>query len=255
MYLRLVRLRLRPGYLWEFREYYETRILPALVATPGCVYAALLQPLAKTTGEDCDSLTLWEGAAAADAYVESGLYDRLLDGADDFLANATEWKAELSPLLPGDRAPLPDPEVEVFPVEVARQAHGEGGAPAVYIRVVDHRVEPARFEEFSRTYDETVASALLETPGCLAAFLVEGAHGRSHALSVTFWKDEASAVRYEAEGRFDALVAHLRPFYSGLYQWRLSLASSGEARTVSGSDLDVTGYVVLAGRQIRRGGS
>lgn len=255
MYLRFVRLRLRPGSLWEFREYYESRILPALAATPGCLYAALLQPLAKTAGEDCDSLTLWEGVAAADAYVESGLYDELLDGADDFLANATEWKADLSPLLPGDRAPLPDPDVEVYPVEVARQAPAEGGTSAVYIRVVDHRVEPARFEEFTRAYDETVAPALLETPGCLAAFLVEGSQGRSHALSVTFWKDEASAVRYESDGRFDALVAHVRPFFSGLYQWRLSLATSGEARSVSGRDLDVSGYVVLAGRQIRRGGS
>ncbi len=251
MFLRFVRLRLRPGSLWEFREYYEASILPALAVTPGCLYAALLQPLAKSASEDCDSLTLWEGVAHADAYVESGLYDELLDGADPFLAQATEWKADLSTLLPGDRAPLPDPDVEVYPVEVARQAPAEAGSAAVYVRVVDHRVEPARFEEMMRTYDATVAPALLETPGCLAAFLVEGPRGRSHALSVTFWKDEASAVRYESEGRFDALVVHMRPYFSGLYQWRLSLATAGEERSVSGSDLDVSGYTVLAGRQMR----
>ena len=255
MYLRLVRLRLRKGTLWEFREYYEARILPALARTPGCLYAALLQPLAKEAEEDCDSLTLWDGVAAADAYVESGLYDELLDGADAFLAQATAWTNDPSRLLPGERPPLPDPDVDVYPVEVARQAGAEGSASAVFVRVVDHRVEPARFEELRRTYDETVAPALLETPGCLAAFLVEGPSGRSNALSVTFWKDEASAVRYEADGRFDALVAHLRPFFSGLYQWRLSLAPSGQGRSVSGSDLDVTGYAVLAGRRIRPGGS
>ena len=63
--------------------------------------------------------------------------------------------------------------------------------------------------------------------------------------------DEASAVRYEAGGRFDALVARMRPFLSGLYEWRLSLAPDGGERGVRGSDLGVTGYRVLTGRRIR----
>ena len=255
MFLRVVRVKVREGCLWQFREYYEAHILPALARTEGCLFAALLRPAAESGPASCDSLTFWESVSHADAYVESGLYDKLLDGADPFLAAATEWKADLSRLQPRERPPLPDPEVDTYPVEVAREAPAGDAAPALFLRIVDHRVEPVRFDELRRTYEEVVAPALLETPGCLAAFLVEGAHGRSHALSVTFWKDEASAVRYEAEGRFDALVAHLRPFFSGLYQWRLSLASSGEARSVSGSDLDVSGYVVLAGRQIRPGRS
>jgi quinol monooxygenase YgiN len=255
VYLRLVRLHLRPGSLWDFREFYETRILPALAGSPGCLYAALLQPLAESAGEDCDSLTLWEGPAHADTYVASGLYDELLDAADPYLAHAVEWKADRAPVLPGDRPPLPDPEVEVFPVGVARQAAGNAGSPGVFLRVVDNRVEPARFDDFRRAYEESVAPALLETPGCLAAFLVEGARGKSQALSITLWKDEASAIRYEADGRFDTLVAHLRPYFSGLYQWRLSLAPTGEERRVTGADLDVRGYVVLAGRQIRGGGA
>ena len=255
MYLRLVRLHIREGSLWQFREHYESHILPALEATDGCLYAALLQPLARTANEDCDSLTLWESVAQANVYVESGRYDELLDGADPYLASATEWKAD--PFRPpsGQRPPLPDPTVEVYPVEVARQAPGGGETNAVFLRVVDHRVEPARFEELMRTYEDEVAPALLETPGCLAAYLVEGLRGRSQALSVTFWKDEASAVRYESEGRFDALVAKMRPYLSGLYQWRLSLAPSAEGRGVSGGDLDVSGYTVLAARRIRKGES
>ena len=71
----------------------------------------------------CDSLTLWESAAHADAYVDSGLYDELLDGADPFLAAATEWKADLSRLHPAQRPPLPDPDGRDVP-----RGGGAGGA-------------------------------------------------------------------------------------------------------------------------------
>ncbi len=173
MFLRLVRLKLRDAAFWSFRDYYEARILPALAETEGCLYAALLRSAADPGFTTCDSLTLWESSAYADAYVESGLYDELLDGADPFLATATEWKTDLAQLLPLQRPPLPDPAVETFPVEVARNTPGSEGCPALFLRIVDHRVEPARFEELRDTYEKSVAPALLETPGCVATYLVE----------------------------------------------------------------------------------
>lgn len=256
MFLRVVRTKVKEGALWRFREYYEERILPALEQTEGCLYAALLRPVAETAAGGLDSLTLWESAAHADAYVNSGLYDELLDGADPFLAAAaTEWKADLERLASGQRPPLPDPEVETYPVEVARDTPGPETSPALYLRIVDHRVEPARFEELKKTYQDVVAPVLLETPGCLATYLVEGLRGKSQALSVTFWKDEASAVRYEAGGQFDAFAALLGPFLSGLYQWRLSLAPAGEERALKGSDLSVSGFQIVAGRRLRAPGA
>ena len=255
MFLRLVRSKLKEGALWPFREYYEERILPALEKTEGCLYAALLRPTAEPAAGSVDSLTLWESVAHADAYVASGLYDELLDGADPFLAAATEWKADLTRLLPGQRPPLTDPGVETFPVEVARDAAGGSELQALYLRIVDHRVEPARFNELKKTYEEAVAPALLETPGCLATYLVEGLRGKSQALSITLWRDEASAVRYESSGRFDALASLLAPFLSGLYQWRLSLAPAGETRGLRGSDLSVSGFQIVAGRRLRSPGA
>jgi quinol monooxygenase YgiN len=208
--------------------------------------------VAESTTGGLDSLTLWESAAHADAYVSSGLYDDLLDGADPYLAAAaTEWKADLSRPLSGQRPPLPDPEVETFPVEVARNTEEGAQLPALFLRIVDHRVEPARFNDLKKTYEETIAPALLETPGCLATYLVEGLRGKSQALSITFWRDEASAVRYESSGRFDSLASLLGPFLSGLYQWRLSLAPPGEERGLRGSDLSVSGFHVVAGRRLR----
>mgnify|MGYP001061602438 CR=1 FL=1 len=255
MYLRVVRAKVREGCLWQFREYYESRIVPALAKTEGCLFAALLRPAAKSDPSSCDSLTLWESAAHADAYVESGLYDELLDGADPFLTAVTEWKADLSRLQPAQRPTLPDPDVDTYPVEVAREAPADDASQALFLRIVDHRVEPARFEELRKTYEEVVAPALLETPGCLAAYLVEGQRGKSQALSLTLWDDEASAVRYETSGQFDALATLIRPFLSGLYQWRLSLTAAGEERGLRGVDLDVSGFHVVAGRRLRRSGS
>lgn len=255
MFFRFVRVRLRGDALWAFRDYYESRILPALERTDGCLYAALLRPTGDAGSACCDSLTLWKSAAHADAYVASGLYDELLDGADPFLAAATEWRADLANLLPGQRPPLPDPAVESYPVEVSREAPGPAPGPALYLRIVDHRVDPALFAELKQTWESAVLPALLETPGCLGASLLEGLRGKAQALSLTFWSDEASAIRYEASGRFDALVALVRPFLSGIYQWRLSLTEGGNGREFRGTDLAVSGFHVVAGRRLGHPGA
>lgn len=251
MVVRFVRLRVGPGTAWQFRSFYEGRILTALQETPGCLFAGLLEP-ADAAGDEWISMTVWSGAAAADAYEASGLYDRLLDESDPYLADATEWRADLAGARVGGRPPLPDPEVEAFPVAVSRvEPVPDPGSARLYLRIVELRVEPTRLDDLRRRYREVVLPGLMETPGCRAVFLLEGARGGSQALSVSLWESEEDAVRYESGGRFDELIAHLREFLSGLYQWKLSLSSSGERRPVEGRDLEVRGYQILAGRQLR----
>lgn len=252
MYFRLVRLKVRPESLWAFRDYYESRILPGLASAGGCLYAALLRPTRPVEdGEaSCDSLTLWESEEKADSYVDSGRYDELLDGADPFLAGATVWGADLSRPDVGNRPPLPDPKVETGSVEAVREADAGSTLRALFLRVVDHRVEAGRLAMFRRTWEEEVAPSLLSTPGCLAAYLVEGLKGREQALSVTFWSDEESAVRYEMSGRFDELAGKLAPCLSGLYRWRLALEPDGAARALRGSDLAVSAFRVVVGRKL-----
>lgn len=252
MYFRLVRLKVRPESFWEFRDYYESRILPGLASAGGCLYAALLRPArpAEEAETACDSLTLWESEERADAYVDSGRYDELLDGADPFLAGATVWTSDLARLEVGDRPPLPDPKVETGSVEALREGEHGGTLPALFLRVVDHRVDPGGLEALKRTWEEEVAPALLATPGCLAAYLVEGLQSRAQALSVTFWSDEESAVRYELSGLFDELAGKLAPHLSGLYRWRLALEPDGAARALRGSDLAVSAFRVVVGRRL-----
>jgi hypothetical protein len=65
------------------------------------------------------------------------------------------------------------------------------------------------------------------------------------------WDSEEKAVRYEMSGAFDKLVDRISEFFSGLYQWKLSLAPAREDDHISGNDLDVSGFHVVTGRRLR----
>ena len=77
MFMRTVHLRLDTNRLLELRQNYTTVVIPALSRTPGCVYAGLLQSV-----EHPDlgiSLTLWNSASDAEAYENTGTYQKLLE--------------------------------------------------------------------------------------------------------------------------------------------------------------------------------
>ncbi len=249
MFMRFVHLKVTEDTFWEVRNFYEEKVIPTLQATEGCLFASLLQPTVEM--EECVSMTIWASQEHAEAYEASGAYDRLLDEGDEAAAERTEWGAKLT----GDRInappPIYDPEVEGFPVEIAGDtaALEAGDSRRLYLRIVAVRVDPVRFQELRQRYDRELVPALLKTPGCRAAFLVEGIKARTRALSVTVWDSEEDAVRYELSGRFDELVGKISEFFSGLYQWRLSLSSSGSDR-VSGSELEVSGYNIVTGRRL-----
>lgn len=250
MHLRFVHLKVKEGRFHDLRRFYDDRVIPAMQDTKGCLFASLMQP----TDNDNEfmSMTMWTSRRRAEEYEASGLYDELLDDSDDFLAEASEWRVHLTG-DPGHEVPrLQDPEVEEYPVEIAVEGTRiEDTAPHLFVRIVAVRVEAGRFDEFRERYNEAVVPALLETPGCLAVFLVEGIQASSRALSVTVWDNEEKAIRYEMSGAFDKLVSHLSEFFSGLYQWKLSLAPSRDSDEVTGRDLDVSGYRVITGRRLR----
>ncbi len=249
MFMRFVHLKVTENNFWEVRKFYEEKVIPTLQATEGCLFAGLLQPTIEM--EECVSMTIWASQQHAEGYEASGAYDRLLDESDEALAEDTELRVNPT----GDRIrtppPIYDPEVEGFPVEFTGDTAAlEGdGSRHLYLRIVAVRVDPVRFQELRQRYDQELVPALLETPGCRAAFLVEGIKARTRALSVTVWDSEEDAVRYKLSGQFDELVGKISEFFSGIYQWKLSLSSSGSDR-VSGSELEVNGYNIVLGRRL-----
>lgn len=250
MYMRFVNLKVREGKMRDLATFFEERIIPALEATPGCLYASLLQP--SRDDDECVSMTMWRSRQAAEDYEKSGLYDQLLDDSDEFLAEVAEWKVRLSGDPKKEVPQLQDPDVQAFPVKVA--AMGEivdaTGPQKFFIRVVAARIEAGRFEELKETYEKEITPALMATKGCRAVFLVESA-GSSRALSVTVWDSEEEAIRHELSGALDELIAKVSEYFSGLYQWKMSLDPSGERASVTGKDLDVKGFQVVIGRRIK----
>jgi heme-degrading monooxygenase HmoA len=249
MFMRFVNLKVKEGRLPDLARFYEDRVIPALHDSGGCLYASLLQP----SGDDqeCISLTIWRSRKAAEAYETSGRYDELLDEADEFLAEVSEGRVQSSAKSPGAFPTLQDPEVEAYPVEVA--AVGEivdaVGPHQFFVRIVSARIEPGKFDELKKRYDEEIKPALMATKGCRAVFLVENVKRRSRALSVTVWDSEEDAIRHELSGAFDEMVGKVSEFFSGLYQWKLSLSPTDD--TVTGKHLDVRGFQVVTGRNLR----
>ena len=251
MFLRFVNLKVREGRQRDFTRFYEDRVIPALQESGGCLYASLLQP--SDDDQEHVSMTFWRSSEAAEAYETSGVYDELLDDSDVYLAEVSEGRVQSSSGQPGAFPTLQDPEPEVYPVEVA--AVGEVvdavGPHQFFVRIVSARVDAGRFEELKLRFDEEIKPALMATKGCRAVFLVENVKRRSRALSVTVWNSEEDAIRHELSGAFDDMVAKVSEFFSGLYQWRLSLGESQERSTVTAKDLKVRGFQVVTGRSLQ----
>jgi heme-degrading monooxygenase HmoA len=251
MFMRIVNLKVKEGRLRDLARFYEDRVIQALQESGGCLYASLLQP----SGDDqeCISMTWWRSKEAAEEYEKSGRYDELLDDSDDFLAEISEGRVQSSAKSPGAFPTLQDPTVEAYPVEVA--AVGEVvdavGPHRFFVRIVSARVEAGRFDELKKRYDEEVKPALMATKGCRAVFLVENVKSRSRVLSVTLWDSEEDAIRYELSGAFDKLTARVSEFFSGLYQWKLSLSPTDDSDAVTGKHLDVRGFQVVMGRSLQ----
>jgi heme-degrading monooxygenase HmoA len=251
MFMRFVNLKVKEGRLRDFARFYEDRVIPALQESGGCLYASLLQP--SDDDQECVSLTFWRSNEAAEAYETSGVFDELLDDSDVFLAEVSKGRVQSASEQSGAFPVLQDPPVEAYPVQVA--AVGEVvdavGPQQFFVRIVSARIEAGRFEELKARYDEEIKPALMATKGCRAVFLVENVKRQSRALSVTLWDSEADAIRHELSGAFDEMVAKVSEFFSGLYQWRLSLGSEQDRSTVTGKDLSVRGFQVVTGRSLR----
>ena len=251
MFMRIVNLKVKEGRMRDLSRFYEDRVIPAFQESGGCLYASLLRP--SDDDQECVSMTWWRSREAAEEYENSGRYDELLDDSDDFLAEVSEGRVQVSGKSTEAIPTLQDPEVEAYPIEVA--AVGEVvdavGPHRFFVRIVSARVEAGRFEELKQRYDEEIKPALMATKGCRAVFLVQNVSRRSRVLSVTLWDSEEDAIRYELSGAFDKLTERVSEFFSGLYQWKLSLSPSDDSEKVTGRHLDVRGFQVVMGRSLQ----
>lgn len=250
MFLRLVHLQVKEGKRRELRDFYESRAMPELADTPGCMHAALLEGVDRAHG--WLSATFWKTFESAEAYEESGLPDRLLEESEGLLEHDKQWKVELSQDMGLEYASaMRALEVEGFKIEDSggQRDPREGPQPYMYVRIVSVKVDPEKVDEFKRRWDEIVVPALMEVNGCLLAFLAEGIRDRHHMLSVSLWENQQKALRYEVSGKFDDLTRRLKDTFSQDIQWKMALTpgSAGGAERPGQDGPQVWGYEVVAG--------
>ena len=250
MFMRFVQLGIKADAASAFERFYEHRVAPALLSESGCVFARLI----KSTEDETDfiSFTLWESPEAAMEYEESGRYKSLVSENHPFQEDSTEWKIQLTPENTLEYLPVQEePEVKAMPVVAGSS---ESDMPDkidchTYVRILNAKVNSEQFDELSNLYNNELVPALLEIPGCRAAYLI-GMKERSEGLSVTIWDSQESAKKYEASGKFAELLGRAAPYLSTMYQWKMTLDPSKRERTHVSDDVSVRGYEVIAGKSV-----
>jgi quinol monooxygenase YgiN len=249
MYMRFVHVTVKEAAMAGLSSLYEEKVIPTLHAVPGCLYASLIQ--GAHHADECISMTLWETAQQADAYVRSGVFGSLMAEAGRYLADSSEWKIHLSSDLELKYEPVPEePVIDAYnlpPLKpdriLERQATG-----GLYLRIVSPQIRKGKVEEFKRIYTTEVIPALRAVKGCRYAAVIEHAQDPEKLISISIWESKADADDYEISGSFAALTEKFKHTFSEIYQWKMQLEKETGKHVVTSDEIAVEGYTVVAGR-------
>ncbi len=245
--MRFVEMKLDPERLAEFHKVYDERVMPVFNATPGCLYASLIQSTDRP-GE-CISMTLWDKQQSAEAYEKGGTYNQLMEGVSQYLADASEWKVRLSDDLTMNYEQVTEePVVEAFQVTAPSMARSIPEESALFVRIVAPQVRPGKAEEFQRIYQENVLPVLRTVKGCRYVYLTKSASDKDRFMSVTIWNSKEDAAAYEQSGLFQELTGKLGTTLSEVYQWRMQLQKTKQDPDSPTKDLEVEGYTIVTGK-------
>ena len=117
-YLRIVSVKLKPGKLDEFKQLYESEIIPALQAAKGCRHAYLTTP--NSQANEAISITIWDRKTDAEAYERSGLFTKLLEKTKHLYSELFQWKMHLDHQHSGQSATSEDVQVQGYSVVTGR---------------------------------------------------------------------------------------------------------------------------------------
>lgn len=246
MYMRLVQTKIKPDKLSELRQHYDQKVIPALKKMAGCIYACLMNSVHHS--DESISLTLWDSQQHADAYEQSGVFQQLLQGAQPFLADASEWKIQLSKELKLEYLPVPEePIVKSYAVAATtkEQDSPQARAAFLYLRIVSPKIMPGKLDEFKRLYNEEIIPVLRTVKGCRYAYLTEGVKDNSEVISITLWDSKEDAESYERSGLFNKLVEKVKHTFSELYQWKMGLEREFSGHVTTSEDLKVEHYEIV----------
>jgi len=244
MFMRTVKMHVKPEELHEFKSAYKDQILTAFAKVKGCRYGALVQ--SAHNPEDCVSLTFWTSRTEAQAYEQSGEYERLVKILSPHFSVSSELQIRLTKDLKLEYSSgTEEPEVRKFEVASEEKADARGD---IFLRMVSLKFKTEKVNEFKKHYTEKVIPVLRGLNGCRRAFLAAPADNPNELISVTEWDNEKAAQECEHGGKFDALLESQRQFFSGLYDWGVQRQKESGSKVATSEDVTVDHYNVLVGR-------
>jgi heme-degrading monooxygenase HmoA len=84
----------------------------------------------------------------------------------------------------------------------------------MFVRLGSFAVKPGELETLRATYNSVCVPLVRAAPGNVDCFLLEPV-APGEILACTMWQDEADAVRYEASGTAQEVVAKVRQHFAG----------------------------------------
>jgi len=248
MFMKFVQIPIRPEAVEAYTSFYDFRVAPVLREVEGCMFARLIQESTSESG--LLSLTIWSSAEAAQAYEDSGLFDKLFDERAPFAEDTTEWKVQLSDEMKLEYVPVQDdPEIQYMAVVAGTidDDPAEKIGDYTYVRIFSFRIKPGMLDEAESFYNDRVSSRLLDVEGCRGAYMIS--LDNEEMMSVTIWESERNAEEYEQSGLFDELTKEAQPFFSALTRWKMSLDPDQQADTVTSEEQSIKGYRIITGQK------
>ena len=86
----------------------------------------------------------------------------------------------------------------------------------MFARQVSMHFQPTKIEEGRRIFNEQIAPELRKQKGNVEVYLLEPKNQtKDEFISVSIWKNEMDAEKYEQSGKFDEFSKLLKPFTTG----------------------------------------
>lgn len=256
MYMRLVQAKSKPGLSLKIQQVYDEKIIPQLRKMPGCLCSCLIQN--ESHIDEGISMTLWDSQIHAEAYEQSGLFQKLLDEVKPYLSDSSEWKIQLSKELQLEYQPVPDePVLKAYTsfVQSDSKIVSESELSLMHVRILSLKIKAGKMEEFGKIYEEKILPALRGVKGCQYAFMTKSMQEETEALSVTIWNSKEDAINYESSELFNELLDTSKDTFLELFQWKMGLEKETAKKVVTSEDAQSEFYTIVAGKSFRASGT
>ena len=205
MFMRLFQVKVKIDFLPVIRKIYDNEVIPQLQKMDGCLFACLIR--SEKQPDEAISLTLWDSEDHAESYVKSGMFQMLVNKIQPYFSNSSEWKVQLSKDLKVEYQPIPDEPIVKSYTSLA-QSEEKLPEDMMYLRILSHKIQPGKMNEFHKIYTEDIIPVLKSVKGCRYAYLTTGVEDKEEAISITIWNNKQDA--YESGGVFNALLKKVK---------------------------------------------